>query len=143
MKRVFEPDEPLFEGITWPPNLRWPTAPRKVMFYCFGFTSLLSVAAILYMLSRPYKISLLRSLLIGPIFLVHIATICGMAAWTIWNGKSWARGWAIAASFMYILTFFPQFIIPVRPTWDHHSLGLFIGLLGLVSFVWPDKTVAS
>jgi len=143
VNRVFELHEPLFGGMTWPPSLRWPTDFRKFMFYSFGFTPLWSVAAILYMLSQPYKIPLLRSLLIGPIFLVHVAAISGVAAWTIWNGKSWARGWAIAASLMYILMFLRQFIIPIRPSWDHHLVPLFVGLIGLVSFVWPDKPVAS
>jgi hypothetical protein len=75
------------------------------MFYSFGFTSLWSVVAILYMLSQPYKIPLPRNLLTGPIFLVHVA-----------------------ASLMHILMFLLQFIIPVRPSWDHHLVPLFVGL---------------
>ncbi len=109
------------------------------MFWIFGLTSLGFMAAILYTIPQPHKIPFIRNLLAGPIFLVHMAVITGMAAWTIWNGKSWARGWAIAASLMYILIFLRQFIIPVRATWDHHVLGLFIGLLGLASFAWRDK----
>jgi len=142
LNRVFELDEPLFEGMTWPPSLRWPADFRKFLFYYFGATSLWSAAGILYMLSQPHKIPLLRNLLVGPIFLVHVAAISGVAAWTIWNGKSWARGWAIAASLLPILIFLRQFIIPVRPGWDHYLVSLFVGLIGLVSFVWPDKPLA-
>jgi hypothetical protein len=111
------------------------------MFWVFGLTSLGCIAIILYTIPQFHNIPLMRSLLTGPIFLVHMAAITGVAAWTIWNGKSWARGWAIAASLMYILIFLRQFIIPVRPTWDHHLLVLFIGLLGLASFAWRDKDV--
>jgi hypothetical protein len=142
MNRVFAPDETLFER-RWPPTWRWPTDFRKFMFWVFGLTSLGCIALILYTIPHPHKIPLIRSLLTGSIFLVHMAAMSGMAAWTIWNEKSWARGWAIAASLMYILTFLPQFIVPVRPSWDHHLVGLFIGLFGLVSFVWPDKPVNS
>jgi hypothetical protein len=113
------------------------------MFRIFGLTSLGWIAITLYTIPQPHKIPLIRSLLTGPIFSVHMAAISGIAAWTIWSGRSWARGWAIAASLMYILTFLRQFIIPVRPAWDHHLLGLFIGLLGLVSFAWRDKPVSS
>ena len=138
MNRVFAPDESLFYK-HWPPT--WPTDFRRLMFWIFGLTSLGCIAVILYTIPQPHKIPLMRSLLTGPIFLVHMAAILGVAAWTIWNRKSWARGWAIAASLMFILTFLRQFIIPVRPTWDHRLLGLFIGVLGLVSFVWRDKPV--
>jgi hypothetical protein len=138
---VFAPDESLFEG-QWPPTCRWPIDFRKFMFWVFGVSSLGCVAIVLYTIPQSHKIPLMRSLLTGPIFLVHMAAITGLAAWTIWNGKSWARGWAIAASSMYILSFLQQFIIPVQPTWDHHLLGLFIGLLGLVSFLWGDKPVS-
>jgi len=78
------------------------------------------------------------NVLIGPTFSIHMAAISGVAAWAIWKGKSWARRWAIAASLMYILIFLRQFIIPVRPAWDHHVGALFVGLLGLVSFVWRN-----
>jgi hypothetical protein len=44
----------------------------------------------------------------------------------------------LGTALMYILIFLRQFIIPVRPAWDHHVGALFVGLLGLVSFVWRD-----
>ena len=140
MNRVFAPDESLFDG-QWHPTWRWPTDFRKLMFLIFGFTSLACIALVLRSIPQAHKIPFIRSLLAGPIFLLHMAAISGVAAWTIWNGKSWARGWAIAASLMYILTFLRQFIIPVRPTWGHHLPGLLIGLLGLASFAWRDKDV--
>jgi len=98
----------------------------------------MSLANILYTIPRYHTLPLLRNVLIGPTFSIHMAAISGVAAWAIWKGKSWARRWAIAASLMYILIFLRQFIIPVRPAWDHHVGALFVGLLGLVSFVWRD-----
>ncbi len=146
MNPVFAPDEPLIEGewpprLRWPPRWQWPTDFRKFMFWIFGTTTLIFVADILYTIPRAHTIPLLRNVLIGPTFSIHVAAISGVAAWSIWKGKSWARGWAIAASVTYILMFFRQFIIPVRPAWDHHVGVLFVGLLGVVSFAWPDKPV--
>jgi hypothetical protein len=110
------------------------------MFWIFATTSLIFLADVLYTIPRHYRPSIF---LVGPIFHVHIAVISGMAAWTIWKGKSWARGWAIAASLMYVLLFLRQFIGPTRPAWDHHVGALLIGLIGLVSFAWRDESVNS
>jgi hypothetical protein len=75
-------------------------------------------AVTLYTIPRLHAFSLVRNVFIGPIFTVHMATISGAAAWTIWNGKSWARACAIAVSLIYVLIFLRQFSIPVRPAWD-------------------------
>jgi hypothetical protein len=127
----------------WPPKWRWPTDYRIIMCIAFAVGSLLSLSNILYNVHRIYVFPLLRNVLIGPMFSVCTVAFFGMASWTIWKGKSWARGWAIAASLMYVLMFFRQFIIPVRPAWDHHVGMLFIGILGLVCFVWRDNPVAA
>jgi hypothetical protein len=125
----------------WPPGWQWPTDFRKFMFWIFGLTSLGFVANTLYTIPQPHTLPLLANMLVGPIFSVHMAAISGVAALTIWYGKAWARGWAIAASLMYILMFLRQFIVHVRPTWDHHVVPLLVGVLGLVSFGWRDKPV--
>jgi hypothetical protein len=109
------------------------------MFQSFVAVSLMFTGLCLYTILRPQPLSLLWNVLHGPIFSFHMAAISGVAAWTIWNGKTWARAWAIAASLMYILMFLRQFIISSRPGWDHNLPALFLGLLGLLSFVWPDK----
>jgi hypothetical protein len=65
----------------------------------------------------------------------------GIPLWAIWKDKSWARRWAVAASSIYFLEFVRQFIIPVRPTWDHYLSALIVALIGVVAFLWPDKRV--
>jgi drug/metabolite transporter (DMT)-like permease len=37
-----------------------------------------------------------------------------------------------------ILIFVRPFIFPTRPGW-HHLGALFIGVVGLIAFSWPDK----
>jgi len=146
MNPVFAPGERLVEWRGWPPTWKsptrwqWPADFRKFMFWIFAMTSLVFLADVLYTIPRHYKLSILFA---GPILHIHMAVVSGVAAWTIWKGKSWARGWAIAASLMFFLFFLRQFIIPIRPGWDHHLGVLFLGLLGLVSFAWPDKPVNS
>lgn len=79
------------------------------------------------------------SLLIGPIFEVNGAALCGIAAWTLWKAHPWARGWAIAASLLYISMFFRQFVVPVHVIWLHNLISTGIGLVGLAAFLWPDR----
>jgi len=115
------------------------------MFWVFLFSSLWSVAWFLYLMSKPHSFPLLWNLLVGPVFCVYFAAIAGAAAWTIWKRDAGARGWAIVACLMYILTFLRQFIIPVRAVWwdQYYLVELFAGLVGLVSFAWPDKQADS
>ena len=142
MNLIWAPDEDRTGD--WSLPRRWPTDARKFMFWIFTISPLLPLANILYLwsLHQLYLFPLLRSMLVGPWFSVQMATISALAAASLWKGKTWARGWAIAASLMFFLMYFRQFLIPVRPTWDHHLLALFIGILGLASFAWPDKQVS-
>jgi hypothetical protein len=145
MNPVFAPDEPLFDS-HWPPRFKlpkWPNDFRKFMFWTFLASAIFSVPAFLYLMSRPQTLPLLRSMLVGPVFCVYLAAISGVAAWTIWKADPSARGWAIMACLTYILMFLTQFIIPVRPAWDHDLLPLCLGLVGVVSFAWPDRQVSA
>jgi hypothetical protein len=62
-----------------------------------------------------------------------------IALWAIWKDKSWAGWWAVAASSMYFLGFLTQFVIPVRPAWDHYLSSLIVGVAGAAAFSWRDK----
>jgi len=96
-------------------------------------TSLVFMASVLFTIPRTHTLALLGTLLVGPILSVHMAAISGMAPWMIWYGKAWMRGWAIAATFMYVLLFLQQFVVSRRPTWDHHLVPSFAGLPELIS----------
>jgi len=113
------------------------------MCWIFAITSLqyltISLQNILYAGQQNYVISPIRSLLTPPVFSILVAFICGLAWWTVWKEKTLARTWAIAASFMYVLIFLRQYIIPLRPTWDHRAGSLFIGIVGLAAFLWRDE----
>jgi uncharacterized membrane protein (DUF2068 family) len=75
----------------------------------------------------------------GPIFYSAIAVMCAISLWAIWKDKSWARRWAVAASAIFFLEFVRQFIIPVRPAWDHNLSALIAAVTGMAAFSWPDK----
>jgi hypothetical protein len=103
----------------------------------------ISVRSFPYATHQFNSLPLLHILLLAPTLSVLMALISGMASWTIWKGKPSAKGWAIAASLIYVLIFLRQFIIPLRPTWDDRLGALFIGAVGLVAFLWPDKQVSA
>lgn len=98
-----------------------------------------SIASFPYAVRQQSPVPLIHILLIAPVFSMAVSVISGLAWWTVWKGKSWARGWAIAASLLCIIAFAGQFIIPLRPVWDWELTWLWIGVLGLVAFSWPNR----
>jgi hypothetical protein len=143
VNRVFEPDESLAE-LPLPPafGFGWPRNFRRFMFYCFAATSVLYLALCLYMLPHFRNSSLIRNLLLGPLFEFTLAALSGMAAWTIWKAHHSARGWAIATSLLYLSIFMRQFLIPMRPVRDHYLISLTVELVGLAAFAWPDRVTS-
>jgi len=97
----------------------------------------------MYTISRHFAFltlrNLLPNLLIDVLFPVVVATITGVAWWTILKGKPSARFWGIAASLMYILIFLRPIIFSLRSVWWHHVGALFIGIIGLVEFLWRNE----
>jgi len=81
-----------------------------------------------------YAVPLLWRLLYPPAYSVIFAAISGVAWFSVWKEKLWARSWAIAASSMWILIFLRQFIVPLRPVWGRNVGALIIGIVGLVVF---------
>jgi hypothetical protein len=98
-----------------------------------------SLASVARAILHPRSRTLLQSLLLGPIFYSTMALLSGIALWAIWKDKSWARWWAVAASSIYLLEFLRQFIIPVRPAWDHYVSSLIAGIAGVAASSWRDK----
>jgi hypothetical protein len=74
-------------------------------------------------------------------FYSAMAALSGIALWATWKDKSWARGSAVAASSIHVLVFLRQFVIPVRPAWDHYLSSLIVAVIGVVAFSWRDKQV--
>jgi hypothetical protein len=81
-------------------------------------------------------------------FLIPLASslvvvyVSGVAWWTIWKGRSAAKGFGIAASLIQILIFVGQLIPPVRFASGYHVVALWIGVVGLLAFLsrkqsWP------
>lgn len=116
---------------------------RKVMCWIFAFTSLLHLLVafrfILHIIQRQYVYPLSRNIFIAALFSVLVAIISGVAWWTIWREKRSARIWGVAGSIMNILIFFRPMILPTRSSWDHHIGALYIGVVGLVVFVWSGN----
>src|SRR5580658_6758999 len=117
MNRVFEPDESFVESffeLQWPPAFRWPKDFRRIMFWVFAGTAIVFLALAFFGIPHIDNVSFLRSLLVGRIFESSLAAVSGMAALAIWKAHPFARGWAIAASLLYLSVFMRPFLIPIR-----------------------------
>jgi hypothetical protein len=128
--------------VQWFPRQRkwkWPADYRSFMGWIFVLAILVALGNITRAILHPRSHTLLQSLLLGPMFYSAMAALSGMALWAIWKEKSWARWWAVAASSIYFLEFLRQFIIPVRPAWDHYVSSLIVGIAGMAAFSWRDK----
>ena len=130
-----------FSGDTWRPqeSWEWPADYRSAMAWLFAVEILASVVNIARAILHPYSQTLLQNILVGPMFHAALAAMSGIALWAIWKDKPRARQWAVAASSIYFLGFFRQFIIPVRPAWDHYVSWLIAAVAGVVAFSWRDK----
>ena len=111
------------------------------MGWIFTLSILLVLVNIARAVLHPRSRTLLQNLLVGPMFHSAVAAVSGLALWAIWKDKSSARGWAVAASSIHILDFLRQFIIPMRPAWDHCLISLIVGIIGVVAFSWRDQEV--
>jgi|GEM_PF-2187491 len=122
---------------------KWPADYRSLMAWIFAVTIPTSLWSIARAILHPRSRTLLQNALLGPIFYSAMAALTGIALWAIWRDKSWARGWAIAASAIHMVVFLRQFVIPVRPApvGDHYLSSLIAGVIGVVAFSWRDKQV--
>jgi hypothetical protein len=111
------------------------------MGWVFAITILTSLANIARAILHPRSRTLLQNVLVGPMFYSAVAGMSGITLWAIWKDKSWARGSAVAASSIHVLAFLRQFVIPVRPVWDHYLSSLILAVIGVVAFSWRDKRV--
>ncbi len=118
---------------------KWPADYRSFMGWVFALTILMSLWNIARAILHPHSRTLLQNVLVGPMFYSARAAMSGIALWAIWKDKSWARRWAVAASSLFFLEFLRQFIIPVRPAWNHYLTSLIVAVTGVVAFSWRDK----
>lgn len=118
---------------------------RRVLSWIFASTAvvypLLSLRSV-YAISRDYALLspryLLINLLIEVLFRIVVASITGMAWWTIVKRRSSARCWG-TASLMYIMIFLLPIIFAPRSVWWHHVGALFVGIVGVVEFLWLNE----
>ena len=108
------------------------------MFYIFAAMSIGFLVPALYGLFHYHNKPLLRILLISPIFDFCVVALSGIAAWTIWKARPWARGWGIAASVPFLFIFIRPFVIFMHAAPDYNLIALVVGLVGISAFAWPD-----
>jgi hypothetical protein len=133
--------------VQWLPRqqirMKWPADYRSCVCWVFALTILTSLWNIARAILHPHSRTLLQNLLVGPTFYSAVAAMSAIALWAIWKDKPWARRWAVAASSVYFLEFLRQFIIPVRPAWDHYVSSLVVAVIGVVAFSWRDRELDS
>ena len=124
-------------------RMKWPADYRSCVCWVFALTILASLWNIARAILHPHSRTLLQNLLVGPTFYSAGAAMSAIALWAIWKDKPCARRWAVAASSVYFLQFLRQFIIPVRPAWDHYVSSLVVAVIGVVAFSWRDRELDS
>ena len=82
-----------------------------------------------------YDFFQLRGLLLA--YFPVLALINAMAWWSIWKDKSWARGWAIAASLICTELPVRRIISFHRSPWGDLGGLVLIGVACLIAFLWP------
>ena len=106
---------------------------RTALGWLFGIEGFLTLPTHLWIAVHPtpkeFGFLSWRDLLFAMFFVVSI-TISVVACLTVLKRRPSARGWAIAASFSYILLYLLQetFI------WWHGLINLLLGLIGLMIF---------
>lgn len=112
---------------------------RRVLCWSFAFTCLLhifvSARDALYASQQHDELSFLGGLMFAALFSILVATVSGVAWWTMWKSKSSARGWAIIATLASVLIFLRAVVFHLHIAW-HHLGALVIGIIGLVAFSW-------
>jgi hypothetical protein len=115
---------------------------RKALCWFFAVTSFvylrMFLLSILYSIHRQYAFPTLN-LFVTVSFWAVVATISGAAWWAIWKGEPSARGWGIAASLVEILIFLKPIIFSLRFIWWYHVGVLYVGIVGLVTFLRRDE----
>ena len=114
---------------------------RKVMCWIFGCNCLLhlfvSLRGILYANHQHYTLAQLAQS--AASFSIAVATIDGLAWWTLLKRRPEGRGWGIAASLASILIFLRANHFFSESVWYHHTGALFMGIVGLIVFLRRDE----
>lgn len=116
---------------------------RLFMGWTFAIASVVCLVITLVFVLRVihrdfYALFSLVSMLCCAIFLTLVITF-GIAWWTIWTDKPFARGWGLAASSIHVLL--PLWMILFRSysIFSCQGVGLALGVVGLTAFLSRDK----
>lgn len=113
---------------------------RIFLGWIFAFTMPVCIVAatrtILHISHRHHIVSFAHILAFALLF-VLLASIFGMAWWTVWKGKITARLWGVGASLIYILLSLWEIIYLSRSVWSDFGGMLTVGITGIVVFLWP------
>jgi len=119
---------------------------RRLLCWLFAISSLLclriALSSILHIIHEPHRSLSFRILLVTEVFSV-LATVFGIAWFTIWTGKASGKWWGIAASMTNVLFPLSLNIYLRSPLLKHDLVLLAIGVAGLVAFSWPSGQIDS
>jgi hypothetical protein len=110
---------------------------QKILGWLFGIEAFLTLPTYLWdclhPISGPIGPLPLRNLLLA-VYLLALIIIFAAACLTVLKRIPSARGWAIAASIAYFLTYLLQLASPKRFIWWHDLADLLLGVIGLIVF---------
>ena len=108
---------------------------RTYLSWSFAFTSLVCLQLAVSLTIHPqYRYSSRTRLLIAPGMMAAFAVVFGMAWWTLFKRKRFARAWGIAASLINIQVSLLPVIFPPHSLLNGFLVIFGLGVAGLVAF---------
>ena len=115
---------------------------RKHLCWIFAFACLVCLGIafrrIFYIVQRHHAFLPLAYLRVPALFLTQ-AVIFGVAWWTVWREKPFARVFGIIASMILIGVPLSGITILSQSVWGNEGIVLAVGVAGLVAFSWPHN----
>jgi hypothetical protein len=115
---------------------------RKIIVWIFAFNAIVCFFIASRHIADRFHVSLsLHSLrpFVVPVVFSFLAIVFGMAWWTTWRERPFARAWGTVASLINFVIPLLRLIFFSRSNWNGAAIVIAVGIAGLIAFLWPNE----